>query len=968
MIKVHDNIFVGSLLDYEELRDDISYAFVQACKEPSHRELVGYSKHLKPNHPEYLYAEKENRFAINIVDSDKAKYFSIPLFQAPVAFINNHLEKGRKILIHCNLGESRSPSIALFYLALIGVIKKSSYSEATKDFSDYYPKYKPNKGIKTFLENNWHRLFKFPKEEVVISDKTDNLIGSQEKIFIPNHSDRDVIIDEEKAIRLFMYEMKNRDNFIDRDHPKNISPESAYFKSYWRKKQKEFIEGKWINDEGTWIYMYPSLCSFIDYISVKGPSGKVVQAELTTNEWVAFSYWFSGSGFSGFLGDDKYSCNYLLYKIHKNIPLSEIEKNRSLENIKNKDGEYKIYVDPWEYLSRVYHYDDPRDFPLGQPLYENDMENSFTFGGRDVRKSFSLFMGRFTHYWMIGDVKRLEDSHNCSEKHLFGLYSGKSDPLVKTLQNIADFYDNQPGQFEYPNRKKQVYKGPFYKYITGTWDDDQVVRHKVRDSSNSFDLLNKSLVQIKSISEKNTILGTGGRYLAMLFEEAPFIPFLKKVYVNNRDSLINQGRQIGRMFFIGTSGVDDITQDGLDMFFNPKSFRIKSMPNYYENTSQSIGLFMATYYRFHELYDENGNINYEKALKHSIYVANKHKLNGTKAEESHNKFNPIYPKQMKIKSGLKYLPSDLANRRKIVLDIDLQDTYDYIVQTGQIVEDKNKSNGVRFVREFSSQVRQITKWGQSKDEFNIEGYVNIYDKPSEDPHEDLYTLIFDPVKNDGLMGSLNGAIMYRYFELGNPSVFDDNIVADWIGRHSDVRDTYWHIIRFAKLYNAKILVERDVPGFIKWAQDHGFVEMLIVETNEFKLESKRTKIRFGNIKYGFRIGTGAVKNWVIGNLNSMLREPIEHDDITGLPTLRWIDKMYSKYGLDEIFNYDLRNGNYDYVSAMAGIPLRRAQLGNKTPIIYNEEQDEFDIARTEADRSNKRRRNKIRRSRITKIV
>ena len=69
------------------------------------------------------------------------------------------LKKGEKVLIHCNQGISRSPSIGLLYLAVKGIIKNENYNIAKEDFIKIYPKYEPS-GIKEFLEINWCNYFK----------------------------------------------------------------------------------------------------------------------------------------------------------------------------------------------------------------------------------------------------------------------------------------------------------------------------------------------------------------------------------------------------------------------------------------------------------------------------------------------------------------------------------------------------------------------------------------------------------------------------------------------------------------------------------------------------------------------------------------------------------------------------------------------------------------------------------------
>jgi hypothetical protein len=56
------------------------------------------------------------------------------------------------------------------------------------------------------------------------------------------------------AVDLFPYKIKNRELFYDRDHPVNISPESFEYEIYWNSKLKNYLEGRWVDDEGTWVF------------------------------------------------------------------------------------------------------------------------------------------------------------------------------------------------------------------------------------------------------------------------------------------------------------------------------------------------------------------------------------------------------------------------------------------------------------------------------------------------------------------------------------------------------------------------------------------------------------------------------------------------------------------------------------------------------------------------------------------
>ncbi len=133
------------------------YAVVHACKEPCHRHGAGYEERsLASDHPHYLAIEKPQHLYLNIIDPP------VPLFKPQsfalfFEFVDREIKK-RPVLIHCNKGESRAPSLTLLYMAKrLGLLPNDSYQAAAAAFSAHFP-YKPGKGIATYLQENWENL------------------------------------------------------------------------------------------------------------------------------------------------------------------------------------------------------------------------------------------------------------------------------------------------------------------------------------------------------------------------------------------------------------------------------------------------------------------------------------------------------------------------------------------------------------------------------------------------------------------------------------------------------------------------------------------------------------------------------------------------------------------------------------------------------------------------------------------
>ena len=160
MIEVYKNIYIGTdnHCTFQHV-DDL--AIIHACKHPCHVNAIGYKGNLPNYHPNYLVAEINNHLVLNIVDMEKELHptFTNPIMASAIHFMEKHV-LDRKVLVHCNQGQSRSPSIVLIYLARIRVVDSSSFSSAVKDFLKLYKYYSPGKGIAMYLNRNWEYLMK----------------------------------------------------------------------------------------------------------------------------------------------------------------------------------------------------------------------------------------------------------------------------------------------------------------------------------------------------------------------------------------------------------------------------------------------------------------------------------------------------------------------------------------------------------------------------------------------------------------------------------------------------------------------------------------------------------------------------------------------------------------------------------------------------------------------------------------
>lgn len=158
MIPVTDKIHIGTD-KHCTFRPPEDWAIIHACKHPCHVKAVGYKGNLSKYHPNYLILEMDKHLVLNMVDMEREFHpdFTNPIMVASISFIDKYIGNN-KVLIHCNQGQSRSPSIAMIYLAKTGVISNGSLAEAAKSFKEMYKPYFPGRGITAYMNRNWDYL------------------------------------------------------------------------------------------------------------------------------------------------------------------------------------------------------------------------------------------------------------------------------------------------------------------------------------------------------------------------------------------------------------------------------------------------------------------------------------------------------------------------------------------------------------------------------------------------------------------------------------------------------------------------------------------------------------------------------------------------------------------------------------------------------------------------------------------
>jgi len=161
MIKLlNTNLCVGTTADLAQINDQ-DWAVVHATQ-TIHYKIFGWDRKFnKPNksHPNYIYYEKDNRLSLNWVDGEALLYnwSGAETFVKILNFIDKWIQT-KKVLIHCDQGQSRSPTLGMLYLAKRAkLIPHQSFDLAKAEFIKIYPYYLPS-GIGDYVKSKWTEI------------------------------------------------------------------------------------------------------------------------------------------------------------------------------------------------------------------------------------------------------------------------------------------------------------------------------------------------------------------------------------------------------------------------------------------------------------------------------------------------------------------------------------------------------------------------------------------------------------------------------------------------------------------------------------------------------------------------------------------------------------------------------------------------------------------------------------------
>lgn len=154
--KLIDLLYVGSIVDCKAATDQ-GWAVVHACKNPCHAEKCGQRP--DPEGPNYLCLLEGTNLYLNMIDPP-LPMFKRRMFEDFLHFARQQWEAGRPMLIHCNKGQSRAPTLALLFMAkVLGKLRNTSFDDAWLDFEVFSGEpYTPGEGLELWMRAHWGEL------------------------------------------------------------------------------------------------------------------------------------------------------------------------------------------------------------------------------------------------------------------------------------------------------------------------------------------------------------------------------------------------------------------------------------------------------------------------------------------------------------------------------------------------------------------------------------------------------------------------------------------------------------------------------------------------------------------------------------------------------------------------------------------------------------------------------------------
>lgn len=724
----------------------------------------------------------------------------------------------------------------------------------------------------------------------------------------------------------------NRSAFIMRDHPV-LHPDNqqAEYDAYWGKIEKYCLEGLWGLDQktpggpGGWRYMSPRLFRYINMtvMEKEDDTGSLLPEigppDLIDTAWMMDYGWFAARSFSGFEGDEEFTCLRGVKHLEDGTPAhpyDEIQLRRSKDSVINpKTGKYKKYIDAIEYLYKTH------EKPLGRPLYFNSALDFMVLMSRRGGKSWYMANAIGSTFDFYG--KRYYDDTFLKNPTgvpvlVIASNSEKSTTLLNKFVQVRNWQFNNlgtfkegkttyPGFFRYnfrgslePNNAKKPYEAYYKKYT-------KTKKGTVMDQIATGQVIYHSLV-----TASNSDVGVGGAMPEVFVEETGLVSNLRELRGKLKPVQIRTIK-FGSMMMIGTGGNFEKIDDSKYLFENAEANLILGYPDVYENRSKKTGLFIPGYMVHLGYKDEEGNTMYQEAWDYEQRLRKAYEDDeDDHGLEMHCTSYPNVPTEMFMSVATNPFPVKFYTNRYKELDL-----YKWDRLIGQPVRTKWSDSTCTSVtyNEVDWKSAKVLDGYKTSEKRVREGCPVMFEPPDEDVlikglvnYGALYKAVYDPIKDEN--GGISDAAFMIYKGAGK--YLDrqvGNIVYSYYGRLHDPDDIHNIVIQACALYNCKVLFELNAGDFLSFVKRHKYLHYC--QPTPYYSIGKHVQKPTKKWTVGINMGTeliqaadkGIIKwsatKWKIDDDGKQLYNP---------------DKLLDKRLMDEILHFDPEK-NFDAISA-----------------------------------------------------
>lgn len=542
-------------------------------------------------------------------------------------------------------------------------------------------------------------------------------------------------------IDLFPYKFKDINNFIFRDHIPYREGD-AESKAYALDTTRRAVEGHWVDDNGTWVWMPPKFFFFTNLGTALIGDGKARHEdypEPRDNEVITFTYILCCDGFSGFKDDPDFTCNRRIKEIEEGGDFPQKVIDRLKKTCTRKDGTWKKYVEAWDYLTWFYLVENPRPFPLGLPLYENESKDGMFLATRGWGKTYDIAGGDAAHeYWTNGAMYY----DDLKKRPKVNLFVGASDSkYVGTFMETARLsFTNVPG-VKFGNHPY------FTKSSTANWDKErgaveQLFRKEDGTYSGSGSEFDKAVILP---NKPQVVVSTRGKRIYI--DEVGLQDNVKAVHAAAADVLKSPQGKFGVFLASGTGGSIAKIVETKYMYTNPSEFDIYTIPNYWVDGSP-IGLFGPASYKYDD-FKHNGNTDLIAATKY-VLAERKRLSGGVKSKETDIRMNnPLEPPEIFLSGTSDWFDRSLNTDRIQVLEEGDKKEWKKKAKVYDLALGKSRSDNLYDIIATPVEGR----WNNVVTDWTVQagktGEIVVYEPPMGDgreflPYNNLYKVVLDP--------------------------------------------------------------------------------------------------------------------------------------------------------------------------------------------------------------------------------